>query len=315
MASLTAGVSKLQRLQRLSAEGKSEELQTAIMQCTCKELRSFIGLLGVPVRSKDYAVYNNKAGYADLLSQILTREKVAVTKTRRTKNCNLRLVNVIFGEELSASVDAMNAESSQTALTSDQPTGNNPFWEKVRTQFISPLAEYSRVVFQGHLFEGLQLGTPVYHSSEKLWKMWRELCAAYTSLVARFEISGDPDAEFSTFCQSRADVYYLACWLNVKPHLLGSVNGKLTQNLSLSTPRAAENKDASDVATSEKSCDEISKTEQRARLMKMIKDACKTLKSLREAGLGQETEDVVQVELERYTKQLKEIQKEDAVLL
>ncbi|EEY53534.1 uncharacterized protein PITG_07206 [Phytophthora infestans T30-4] len=197
MASLTAGVSKLQRLQRLSAEGKSEELQTAIMQCTCKELRSFIGLLGVPVRSKDYAVYNNKAG-------------------------------------------------------------------------------------------------------EKLWKMWRELCAAYTSLVARFEISGDPDAEFSTFCQSRADVYYLACWLNVKPHLLGSVNGKLTQNLSLSTPRVAESKDASTVATSEKSCDEISKTEQRAKLMKMIKDACKTLKSLREAGLGQETEDVVQVELERY---------------
>ncbi|KAF1778407.1 hypothetical protein GQ600_4278 [Phytophthora cactorum] len=134
MVSLTAGVSKLQRLQRLSAEGKSDELRAAITQCTCKELRSFIGLLGVPVRGKDYAIYSNKTGYADLLFQILTRKNVTVTKTRRTKNCNLRLVNVVFGEVLATFVDAMNAEHAQTALTSDQPAGITPSGRKQESE-------------------------------------------------------------------------------------------------------------------------------------------------------------------------------------
>ncbi|KAG2781824.1 hypothetical protein JG687_00015999 [Phytophthora cactorum] len=314
MVSLTAGVSKLQRLQRLSAEGKSDELRAAITQCTCKELRSFIGLLGVPVRGKDYAIYSNKTGYADLLFQILTRKNVTVTKTRRTKNCNLRLVNVIFGEVLATFVDAMNAEHAQTALTSDQPAENNPFWEKVRAEFIRPLVEYSRVVFQDHRFEGFQLGTPVHHSSEKLWKMWRELCAAYASAAARFEKSGDLESDFSSFCQNRVDVYYLACWLNVKPHLLASVNGKLPQSASLSTQLVAECEDVGEAMESEKSYEGPSKTEQRARLMELIKDACETLKAMREAGLGEEVEEVVRGKLEGYAKQLKSIQEEDAVL-
>ncbi|KAG7387117.1 hypothetical protein PHYPSEUDO_014637 [Phytophthora pseudosyringae] len=320
-------MNKLEHLQRLSVEGKNQELVTAITQCSCKELRSFIGQLGISVRSKDYAIYNNKAGYADLLSQILTckteHKPLPTTKTRKTKNCNLRLVNVLFGEVLASVVDAMNAEPTQTALDSDQTAEKNPFWENAKAQFVSASAENARVVFQENCFAGFELGSPVHHSSEKLWKMWRELRAAYTSAAARFERSGDPDAEFLTFCRNRVDVYYLRCWLNVKPHLLVSVNGKLPGD----GRSFVKSGDVGEEEISEKSRKRQSQRvlsvgesatrndrQQRAQLVKSIQGASETLKTVRDAGLGEEVEEVVRGELAMYAKRLKNMQEETLTL-
>ncbi|KAL3661990.1 hypothetical protein V7S43_012797 [Phytophthora oleae] len=324
---MSAGT-KLELLQRLSAEGKTEELQTAITHCSCKELRGFIGQLGVPVRSKDYAIYNNKAGYADLLFQILGKGELKpqlLTKTRKTKTCNFRLVNVIFGEVLSTIVDRMNAEPHQTALDSDLILQNHPFWGKVRAQFISSAAEYGKIGFHDHCFEGFDLSAAaVHHSSEKLWNMWRELCAAYTSATARFEKSGDPDSNFFTYCRNRVDVYYMRCWLNVKPHLLVSVNGKLhgESNMVFSShlreisdeisgnlrKRKAEVEQVSNFKESEVMPRNMT---QRTQLMKAIREACETLKTVREADLGGEVEEAVRSELATYTKRLKRIQEEE----
>lgn len=335
-------MSKLEYLQRLSGEEKNEELQIAIMQCSCKELRSFIGLLGIRVRSKDYAIYTNKAGYADLLFQILTgkaehKEQLLPTKTRKTKKCTLRLVNVIFGEGLANVVDEMNAEAAQTALDSDQVAPQNPFWEKVRVEFVSFTAKYGRVKFTDKCFGGYELGTPVPHSSEKLWKMWRELCAAYTSAADRFEhtCSGGPDSEFVTFCRNRMDVYYLRRWLTVKPHLLASVNGKLSgegqstissvvqserfvgQESVAGISRKRKNDVVGhqfEIAASVANDAMVGRGKQRAELMKSIKQACETLKAVREAEVGWDVEEIVQDELTFYAKRLKSIQEEDAVL-
>jgi hypothetical protein len=334
---MAATTSKLEFLQRLSAEGQAEELQTAISRCSCKELRGLIGLLGVPVRSKGYAIYNNKAGYSELLSQLLTcktdpKELLATSSSKRkTKNCNLRLANVIFGEVLATCVDAMNAEPTQTALDSDQVVAKNPFWEKARVEFVRLDEEYSRVVFQENCFEGFELGTPVHHSSDKLWKMWRELCAAYTSAAARFERAGGSDADFCSFCRNRVDVCYLRCWLNVKPHLLVSVNGKLLpggQSSSLATQTVEEVVEADEgyrASSNKRSSGEMGNVlesvrteaanwdEQRTRLIKSIKQTCKSLEAVREAEIGSEVEEVVRNELVWYAKRLKRIQEEDAV--
>ncbi|KAK1944277.1 hypothetical protein P3T76_004189 [Phytophthora citrophthora] len=313
---------KLELLQRLSTEGKTVELQAAITQSSCKDLRGFIGQLGIPVRSKDYAVYNNKAGYADLLFQILGKSELKpkfLTKTRKTKTCNFRLVNVIFGEALATIVDRMNAEPHQTALDSDQIIQNHPFWERVRGQFLTTAAvEYSKIVFHDSCFEGYDLSAaPVLHSSEKLWKMWRELCAAYTSATARFEKSRDPDSNFFTFCRNRVDVYYLRCWLNVKPQLLVSVNGKLQPNLGLSSPLVEISDEISGISRKRKveNCEESEvmprHMTERMQLMKAIREACETLKTVREANLGGEVEEAVTGELATYTKRLKYLQEEE----
>eukprot|EP00644_Phytophthora_capsici_P012068 jgi/Phyca11/563596/estExt2_Genewise1.C_PHYCAscaffold_120592 len=179
----------------------------------------------------------------------------------------------------------MNSEPHQNALESDQIIQNHPFWERVRGHFLTIAAvEYNKIVFDDNCFEGFDMSAaPVLHSSEKLWTMWRELCAAYKSATARFEKSGDPDSNFLTFCRNRVDVYYLRCWLNVKPHLLVSVNGKLQSNLGLSSHL----------------------------LVKVIRDACETLKTVREADLGGEVEDTVRGELATYTKRLRRIQEEE----
>ncbi|KAG1713560.1 hypothetical protein DVH05_001346 [Phytophthora capsici] len=310
---------KLELLQRLSAEGKTVELQTAITHCSCKELRGFIGQLGIPVRSKDYAIYNNKAGYTELLFQILGKGELKsklLTKTRKSKTCNFRLVNVIFGEALATFVDRMNSEPHQNALESDQIIQNHPFWERVRGHFLTIAAvEYNKIVFDDNCFEGFDMSAaPVLHSSEKLWTMWRELCAAYKSATARFEKSGDPDSNFLTFCRNRVDVYYLRCWLNVKPHLLVSVNGKLQSNLGLSSHLVEISDEVSGISRKRKAekCDVMPcNMTQRMQLMKVIRDACETLKTVREADLGGEVEDTVCGELVTYTKRLRRIQEEE----
>ncbi|GMF26371.1 unnamed protein product [Phytophthora lilii] len=323
---------KLEYLQGLSSEGKTEELQSAVSQCSCKELRSLIGILGVPVRSKEYAIYNNKAGYVDLLMQILTctmDQKLETTSTRKSKKCNLRLANVIFGEALATIVDGLNAEPAQTVLDSEQFVPEDPFWEKVRAGYAQSNEEYSRVVFQDNCFREFDLAVPVHHTSEKLWKMWRELCTTYISAAARFERSDRPDTDFFEFCQNRADVYYLRCWLNVKPHLLVSVNGKLPTGAENGSTRS-NNEDAVGELTSrnlrKRPIDGIGsirgrmqpdkyamspKYQQRAELLKLIKQATEALTTIRELDNVEEVEEVVHDELMRYTKLLKRSQQEE----
>eukprot|EP00644_Phytophthora_capsici_P007623 jgi/Phyca11/537043/estExt2_fgenesh1_pg.C_PHYCAscaffold_720009 len=87
----------LEFLQSLSDMGKKEALQSAMSWCSTKELRSFCGGMGVRVRSKEYAVYHTKAGYTELLTQLL-RSKSA------TKGITPNLLSEICVPPLSAGI-------------------------------------------------------------------------------------------------------------------------------------------------------------------------------------------------------------------
>ncbi|RLN51377.1 hypothetical protein BBJ29_000677 [Phytophthora kernoviae] len=171
----------LELLERLSDEGKTPELQQAIKWCSTKLIRSFFGALGVRVRSKEYAAYHTKASYSELLTQLLavktaskglaTTPPIVVTpttRTRKTKNCNLRLVNVMFSDVMAPFIEEMNARPTQEERDAGAVGGNNPFWTRLRAEFVSSKADYANVLVEEDCFKGFELGSSVPHSSKKL---------------------------------------------------------------------------------------------------------------------------------------------------
>ncbi|KAI9984450.1 hypothetical protein PInf_005798 [Phytophthora infestans] len=190
---------RLEQLQRLCDDGKRAELHSAIATYSTKELRTLCGGFGVPAQSKEYAAYQSKAGYSELLIKLLEAraartgltEFVPINatpsgRTRKTKNCTLRLINVIFSTEMGPFLADLMDDVSRRKRTVD---GANPLWEKVRTEFLSSKAEYARIRYPDDpVFADFNLGLPVAHSGEKLHKMWAKLGLAYTSVYTQFSL-------------------------------------------------------------------------------------------------------------------------------
>ncbi|OWZ08639.1 hypothetical protein PHMEG_00018785 [Phytophthora megakarya] len=339
----------LEFLQSLSDAGNKEELQSAMTCCGTKELRSFCGGMGVRVRSREYAAYHTKAGYTELLTQLLLAKSASkglavdsaslaivvtpVERTRKTKNCNLRLLNVLFSEVMAPFLSGMNASPTQAEISAGAVGGNNPFWTKFHSEFISNKAEYSRLTFQDASLTGKDLSTPIPHSSAKLREMWSELWGAYNSALIRF--SADPNLDFETCCPSRNDVLYMRHWLNVKPNLLSDICVKqsvIPQNV-LIAPSVSTNEDVAALENAEArlqlqpgrkrplmATNRVAKVpelttsnasdSERTFLMQSIRHAAEILKLAREADLGSEVEDTVWCELQQCTKRLKRIQQQ-----
>ncbi|KAL3660885.1 hypothetical protein V7S43_013902 [Phytophthora oleae] len=347
----------LEFLQSLSDTGKKEALQSAMSWCSTKELRSFCGGMGVRVRSKEYAVYHSKAGYTELLTQLLrarsatkgitvgpTPAPIVVTpvkRTRKTKNCNLRLLNVLCSDFMAPFLSGMNAEPTQTEINAGAVGGNNPFWTRFRSEFISTKPEYSRLSFQRPCLSGFDLSTPVPHSSTKLSEMWSELWEAYNSALTRFTHTTDVNLEFADCCPSRGDVFYMRCWLEVKANLLSEIcapplpagitlsSGTLDSSVSLNEdvmvvgaaaaerieeptrkrPRTELHRVAK---VAELTTAAPSKDAGRAALMQSIRHAADILTMVRGGlELGSEVEETVWCELQQCAKRLKRVQEEE----
>ncbi|KAG6614882.1 uncharacterized protein IUM83_08742 [Phytophthora cinnamomi] len=67
----------LQQLERLCADGKHEELLAALRLSRFEDLRSFLGALGVKVRTRAYAAYRSKEDHVQLLADVLQRKMAA----------------------------------------------------------------------------------------------------------------------------------------------------------------------------------------------------------------------------------------------
>ncbi|EGZ20689.1 hypothetical protein PHYSODRAFT_328772 [Phytophthora sojae] len=85
---------------RLSDEDRSEELQHAISKCSCRDLRSFCRTLGVRIKRKKYEAYNNKAGFAKLLTKKLASRTAAKRRdeTPPNKESYLHLLKLILSD-------------------------------------------------------------------------------------------------------------------------------------------------------------------------------------------------------------------------
>ncbi|GMF48576.1 unnamed protein product [Phytophthora fragariaefolia] len=64
----------LPQLERLCAEGRDDELLSALQQSRFEDLRAFLGALGVKVRTKEYAAYRSKEDHVQLLAEVLQRK-------------------------------------------------------------------------------------------------------------------------------------------------------------------------------------------------------------------------------------------------
>ncbi|KAG7380439.1 hypothetical protein PHYPSEUDO_007213 [Phytophthora pseudosyringae] len=223
---------RLEQLQRLCDDGKRAELHDSIATYSTKELRTLCGGFGVPAQSKEYAAYQSKAGYSELLVKLLeakTASSAGLTeaadfvpvagtpsgRTRKTKNCSLRLVNVVF----SAAMAPHLAELVDEVMRKKKAEEPSPLWGKVRAEFCSAKPEYARIRYpDDQVFADFNLASPVAHSSEKLQKMWEKLGLAYASVFSQFSEEGDNAVDLAA-CAGRTDVYYLRRWLSDKPAL------------------------------------------------------------------------------------------------
>ncbi|KAL4111098.1 hypothetical protein PRIC1_002779 [Phytophthora ramorum] len=70
---MTKGKVTLRQLERLSAEGRKDELKAALTHCRFDDLRKFLNTLDVKVRSKQYAAYRSKEDHVELLIQVLEK--------------------------------------------------------------------------------------------------------------------------------------------------------------------------------------------------------------------------------------------------
>lgn len=339
--------------------GKKEALQAAMACCSTKDLRSFCGGMGVRVRSKEYAAYQTKAGYTELLTQLMQAKSASkrsvvgsalspivakpVERTRKTKNCNFRLLNVLFSEKIAPHLSEMNVEAAPEGTnTGSVGRKSNGFWTRVRSEYVSSKPEYSRVAFQRACFTGYNLSMPVLHSSLKLSEMWGELWEAYNCASIRFSHSTDPNLEFADCCPGRSDVYYLRCWLGVKPNLLPEICAPLPPRCALERDiltisvdkdekksgeavrpvpvdnaarssrkrlHMSSNLDSKSVEAAKTSIVQ-NKDAERAFLMQSIRHAVEILMMTHRSDLGCDVEETVRCELQQCTKRLKRIQQE-----
>ncbi|ETI45041.1 hypothetical protein F443_10309 [Phytophthora nicotianae P1569] len=327
---------RLEQLQRLCDDGKRAELQSTIATYSTKELRTLCGGFGVPAQSKEYAAYQSKAGYSELLIKLLeakTANSTGLTefaihatpsgRTRKTKNCTLRLINVIFSTAMGPFLADLMDDVSRRKRTVD---GASPLWEKVRMEFISVKAEYARIRYpDDHVFADFNLASPVPHSSEKLQKMWEKLVLAYASVCSQFSVEGNIAADLSA-CAGRIDVYYLRRVLNDKPELLSIVykppkesdvvmtpqsnSHQNVQNLLQIVQQNAQHSLQSSLEPVELSTQISSKDDEGECLLKSIKLAYDVLAVMPAADRGSEIEHTVRRRLNRCAKRLKTLEDE-----
>ncbi|POM66256.1 Hypothetical protein PHPALM_17913 [Phytophthora palmivora] len=293
---------RLEQLQRLCDEGKREALQSIIATYSTKELRTLCGGFGVPAQSKEYAAYQSKAGYSELLVKLLDAKtasnagaefvpmtSTASGRTRKTKNCNLRLINVLFSPTMAPYLADLGDEATRKKRTVD---GISPFWEKVRTEFMSRKQEYAWIRYpDDQVFADFNLASPVAHSGEKLQKMWEKLGLAYASVFSQFSDEKNCDADLSA-CAGRIDVYYLRRWLSDKPELLSVVV-----------------KASRDTDVGQQTRTYLTKKEDEGeRLMKSIKLAYEVLAVMPAADRGSEIEHTIRRRVHRYSKRLKTLE-------
>lgn len=320
---------RLELLQRLSDEGSAEELQNELASCSAKELRNLCAKLGARVQSKAFAAYNSKAGHTKLLRELLAAKNkgtrpVVVGRTRKTKNCNLRLVNVMLSDVLTPLLSQMNARPSQKEQADGAVGGNSPFWRKVQEEFVSDREEYATIACPESCFDDYNLENPVLHSSDKLRKMWGELWAAFASASARVPAAEVHDTSFLGACPNRYDVYYLRRCLDLKPELLAALSDGTSTDQSTAPSDSDDARDDHTIHARKRNSSAVdqlgdvieaiakgkqSKDEQRLQLLQSIKTACETL-ILVGATPGPEIEHVVRDELQQCVKRLKTLQSE-----
>ncbi|OWZ17267.1 hypothetical protein PHMEG_0008806 [Phytophthora megakarya] len=285
---------RLEHLQRLCDDGKRTELQTIIATYSTKELRTLCGGFGVPAQSKEYAAYQSKAGYSELLVKLLEAKTSnrgtefvslagnASARTRKTKNCNFRLINVLFSAMMAPFLPDLVDELARKK----RDEGRSPFWEKVRTEFLSSKQEYARIRYpDDQVFADFNLASPVAHSSEKLHKMWEKLGLEYASVFSQFSNERNCDTDLSA-CAGRIDVYYLRRWLKDKPELVSVV---------VKTPRESDGQ-------------QNALNNEGERLMKAIKLAYDVLAVMPAADRGSEIEQTIRRRVHRHAKRLKTLE-------
>lgn len=98
----------------------------------------------MPAQSKEYAAYQSKAGYAELLLKLLEAKTASAAglvdgggfvfinanpagRTRKSKNCNLRLTNVLFSPQLAPYLRQLTVDG---ALRKRNADGSSAFGTK-----------------------------------------------------------------------------------------------------------------------------------------------------------------------------------------
>jgi len=80
----------------------------------------------------------------------------------------------------------------------------------------------------------------VPHSPLKCYNMWKELDGAYHVVHGHYTTSGQHNPDFFCYVQGNLPVYYLHCWLQIRPNMKSFVGAGMNEEDGMDTSNPAE---------------------------------------------------------------------------
>lgn len=131
----------------------------------------------------------------------------AARPARPSTFCRFRLLNVLFSDAFASQRAALHAVKSEKRVAA--------FWADVRDAFASDDVAFARRIADHACLANVQPGLFVLRSAQKLRAMWETLSRAHTRAVTAADVASPVD--FFDVCDGNAAVYYLECWLRLRP--------------------------------------------------------------------------------------------------
>ena len=162
--------------------------------------------------------------------QVYEHTQQGSATTRKTINCNFRLLNLLFSDKFAE--DYSHIGDAPTRADLDGPAGTATcklFWTRVQESYVDDVDKYNEVMFEEYFFSKYSINPSVIvqHDWKKLMANYKEVNAAYKESLVKFTASGNHDSVFFNFCSGRLDAYYLWLHLQQRPELLTYVNAVL----------------------------------------------------------------------------------------
>ncbi|OWY95935.1 hypothetical protein PHMEG_00033924 [Phytophthora megakarya] len=145
---------------------------------------------------------------------------------RKTKNCCIRLLNILFSDGFASRLASSDASASREQIDTGEVNHNTQFCKEVADEFRNNTPDYNGLFTDDNpLFDGIDPSNIVPHETSRLYEMWKQVNSKYVKAYSRFYVSGQNSNEFFNFCDGILDVVYLKTCIKIKPELEEYIRG------------------------------------------------------------------------------------------
>jgi hypothetical protein len=168
--------------------------------------------------------------------QISLYEKAGIKEmpaSHFTKDCRMRLLNIIFSDKHCASFARIGNRPSRADLDEGKVAENSDFWQGIAEDWGDQDA-YNHLVQNSPLFADINPALPsvISRDAAKLRGEYLSLSRLYASALRKYTTSGTHEDEFFNFCDGNVAVYYMRIHLSLRPNLNNVVVTRLDESSS-----------------------------------------------------------------------------------